>query len=126
MDHFLDDAYISMESHGERLKHISDGLAAKTAQLERTQRNCSTLSDRLTDLETRHEELLAAWNAEIDALTARGCRVNAGDEGSVPEEPLLENAQEGRRSCPMCALLMWPVRFIRRCVHGVMTSCGLA
>ena len=26
MDHLLDDAYISMESHGERLKHISDCL----------------------------------------------------------------------------------------------------
>ncbi|CAK0778611.1 hypothetical protein CVIRNUC_004624 [Coccomyxa viridis] len=126
MDHLLDDAYISMESHGERLKHISDCLAAKTAQLERTQGDCSSLSDRLTDLEARHEELLAAWNAEIDALTSRGRRVDAGDESSIPEEPLLENAQEKRRSCPMCALLMWPVRAIRRCVHGVMKSCGLA
>ncbi|CAL8460971.1 g502 [Coccomyxa elongata] len=126
MDHFLDDAYISMESHGERLRHISDGLASKTAQLERTQGNCSSLSDRLTELEARQEELASAWNAEIDALRAGGCRVDVGDEGSVPDEPLLDNAQEGRRSCPMCALLMWPVLVIRTCIHGVMKSCGLA
>ncbi len=126
MDHLLDDAYISMESHGERLKGISESLAAKTALLEETQGNCVDLCDRLTDLETRHEDLLAAWNAEIPALKRRCGAQRDPDEDSIPEEPLLESRQDSHRSCPMCGLVMLPLRILRRCVCGIMRSCGLA
>ena len=128
MDHLLDDAYISMESHGERLKGISEGLAAKTALLEQTQGHCSDLFERLTDLEARHEDLLAAWNAEMFAFKTKGCGAHREpDEHSVPEEPLLiREEQDVHRSCPMCRLVMWPVRIFRRCICGVMRSCGLA
>ena len=127
MDHFLDDAYISMESHSERLRNISESLAAKQAMLEQTQGDCSRIGGRLNDLESRHEDLLAAWNAEIAAMRTRGCgQHRCADEDSIPEEPLLESRRDSHRSCPMCSLLMWPVRVVRRCVHGVMKSCGLA
>lgn len=127
MDHFLDDAYISMESHSERLRNISESLAAKQAVLEQTQGDCSRISDRLNDLESRHEDHLAAWNAEIAAMRTRGCgQHRCADEDSIPEEPLLESRRASHRSCPMCSLLMWPVRVVRRCVHGLMKSCGLA